>query len=119
MVLRNGAPGAPSANTDKRMAPRVRALLGSRVAHLDGNFCIDCVTRDLSTKGARIRLGTLQRLPDLVYLIDNKTRRAYEARVCWRRSPEFGLHFLASYNFGDALPPVLKRLVQSQVQLFA
>ena len=119
MALRDGSPKAPSTSTDKRNTPRTRALLGSRVAHLDGNFCVDCVTRDLSGKGARIRLGTLQRLPEMVYLIDNRNRRAFEARVCWRRSPEFGLHFLASYNFGDAMPPALKRLVKNQLQLFA
>ncbi len=105
----------PGAGLDKRKVERRRTLFRGRVAHLDGSYCIDCAIRDLSDTGARVRVGALQRLPDAVYLLDLRNRLAYEASVSWRKSPDFGLHFLKRYDFDDALSPALRRLIKGEL----
>ena len=95
---------------DKRAAPRRRVLLGSKIAHSDGDFFVDCLIKDISAAGARVSLdGHL--VPDTVSLVFFRDRLVYESRVAWRAAPEFGLEFLKIYRFDEVSSAGLRRVI--------
>jgi hypothetical protein len=106
--------GAAAENpSDHRRSPRQRSFLGGKLVYGDGAFTIDCVVRDVSTSGARIKLPEGQAVPDLVYLVEMRSGIAYEARVAWKRHPEIGLEFVHQHGLAEASTPhmmILKRL---------
>jgi hypothetical protein len=96
---------------DKRVAPRRRVLLGSKIAHSDGDFFVDCLIKDISAAGARVSLDGQHLVPDTVNLVFFRDRLVYESRVAWRAAPEFGLEFLKIYRFDEVSSAGLRRVI--------
>jgi hypothetical protein len=100
-------------SADHRRAMRQRAFLGAKLVYGDGAFTVDCVVRDVSLTGARIKLPEGQAVPDSVFLVEMRSGIAYEARVAWKRHPEIGLEFIHQHGLAEASTPhmmILKRL---------
>lgn len=98
---------------DQRRSPRLRALLGGKLAYGEGFFTVDCLVRDLSREGARVKLPPGQAVPARLYFLELRSGSAFEARVVWRRHPEIGLEFTGVCALEDDANPdlkVLKRL---------
>jgi len=92
---------------DGRRAERRRALLGAKLVYGDGAFTTDCVVRDLSTTGARVKLPEGQAVPENVFLVELRSGVAYAARVVWKRHPLIGLAFIEQRDLRTADTPLL------------
>src|SRR5258708_3726002 len=83
----------PPRVVNQRKTPRKRTLLGGKVIYGDGQQVRDCTIRDIPETGARIVMAKGQVIPTGVFLIDRRSRIAYEAPVSWIKAPDFGLTF--------------------------
>lgn len=106
---------------DRRKAPpRSRALLSGKLVFDNANQSIDCTIRDLTQRGAKVKISTVTPLPSHLYLIDIKRGLAFESEVIWSRPPELGLKFLKSHNLQEDLnSPLLKGMRRIWVELAA
>ena len=103
-----------------RRAPRRRSLLSGKLVFDQAGACsLDCVIRDLSETGARIRLGGALPTPAAVHLVDLRHGVAYEARVLWRRGVEIGLAFGAAHPLDQAATPELRAMRRLWVEHLA
>jgi two-component system cell cycle response regulator len=86
----------PPSSQENRAAPRRRALLGGRV-FAEGGGAWDCLIRDLSEGGAKIRIDDPTDLAagGYVDLKVNKAEDLRRAQVMWIRGTEIGLRFLS------------------------
>jgi len=92
---------------EHRHGARRRAFLGAKLVFGNGAFTVDCVVRDISEDGARVKLPEGQPVPDILYLVEMRSGMAYEARVAWKRHPEIGLAFIHAHALKDAAEPHL------------
>ncbi len=97
---------------DPRLASRGRTFLAAKVAWDGGVFSFDCVMRDLSSTGARLKLPPSCALPNTFHLLEVKSGEIWEAQIAWRRYPEIGVTFLRTCdkNSDDPNARLLKRL---------
>ncbi len=98
---------------EARTDVRGRTLLGGKLVYGEGAITLDCMIRDLSDGGARIKLSDEQPLPNALFLIELRSGVAYEAAVAWKRYPELGLRFVSRHELETADTPhlrVLRRL---------
>jgi hypothetical protein len=104
---------------EHRREARHRAFLGAKLVYGDGAFTLDCVVRDISVDGARVKLPQGQAVPDRLFLVEIRSGIAYEAQVAWKRHPEIGLTFIHQFGLREASTPhlmILKRLWVEQCQ---
>jgi hypothetical protein len=91
---------------DKRGAPRRRTHLRSgQVLTATGSFVANCLMRDLSATGARLKLLTDAIIPPQVRYLDENTSTVREAKVVWRKGPEIGILFTSSARQVGTAPP--------------
>lgn len=95
---------------EARESARGRVLLRGELVWGHGAFTADCVIRDLSSTGARVRLGAAQPVPSRVYLIDARAPVAYEALIAWKNMPDLGLKFVLEHSLQEDCPPALSYL---------
>jgi hypothetical protein len=81
----------PTAN-NKRRSSRRSLLKHGRIVFNRGGSTIDCIVRNLSTRGARLEVATVVGLPDAFYLVLPETG-TQPCRVVWRRLKEVGVAF--------------------------
>lgn len=86
---------------ERRRHYRRRTLLSGKIEFL-GRSTFECVIRDLSEAGARLRCDQHVALPDLLDLVIEKTSERRCAQVVWRRECEIGLAFPANILSLDA-----------------
>ena len=107
------ATAAELSSTEARRAVRQRSFLGAKLSYGDGAFTFDCVVRDVSETGARVKVPQGLAVPNHVFLVETRSGIAYEARVVWKRHPEIGLEFVHQHGLAEASTPhmmILKRL---------
>jgi hypothetical protein len=81
--------------TEKRKEQRSRTLFSAKILLPGRHAVIDCVVRDLSASGARIKVDEVAIVPvefDLVIAAPSGERRQ-RCRVIWRRPTEIGVAF--------------------------
>ena len=79
---------------DRRKHPRQRVLKRGRMVFNDGHSTIDCTIRDISTGGARLRVGSEVAVPavfELVFL-ESTLRRKVARR--WQTGVEIGVEYI-------------------------
>jgi hypothetical protein len=100
--------------SDGREEARLRAFVGGKLVYGEElSLSTDCVLKDVSHTGARVRLSSPQALPDELYLIILKDGLSHHARVAWRDYPYMGLQFLDTMDLTGEVPSAiypLKRL---------
>jgi hypothetical protein len=72
---------------------RARTLLKGKIIIRGGMMSPDCVIRDLSPDGARVRVSHTILLPSSVGLLVIKDGVLFDAVVAWRKGDEAGLAF--------------------------
>jgi len=88
-------------------------LLGGKLVFGQSEYTADCVIRDLTLTGARVRLSAAVMVHDPIWLINFSTGRAHNATVAWRSARGFGLIFDQSIELAllDSSPLIhLKRI---------
>jgi hypothetical protein len=81
-------------SAEPRSAARGRTFLAAKISWDDGAFSLDCVMRDLSESGARLRLPASRAVPTSFYLLEVRTGEIWEVQVAWRRYPDIGVTFV-------------------------
>jgi hypothetical protein len=101
-----------SSNSDRRHGERSPALLGGKI--VSGGVTYDCVIRNLSSTGARIKLAVETVQPPIEFhLIEIRGGMGHLCRVVWERPPWIGLSFKETWDLRTAPPrehPELRRL---------
>lgn len=81
---------------DKRASPRHRTLKGAHIVFNNGASTIDCIVRDLSETGARLKVTTVLGIPDLFDLLIEGEGIPRPCRVARRSNSEIGVSFTAT-----------------------
>ena len=55
---------------------------------------IDCIVRDLSAEGARLRVASPVGIPDWFDLRIDRNGKVYSAKVAWRSHDQIGVRFI-------------------------
>jgi len=95
---------------ERRGAQRQRVLKGAKIVYGNFMFVVDCVIRDMSGSGARLRLPDTAPVPPTfhVFVKDNQTICA--AHLVWRDGRDMGVAFDETpKNVLDSSDPRLKR----------
>ena len=83
----------PTSRPKIERAQRYRVLNGGKLIVNDGQSVIDCVIRDMSEGGARVRITIPTMLPKQLEMLVVKNNMLYPAEVRWNRNSEAGLQF--------------------------
>ncbi|WP_424362215.1 PilZ domain-containing protein [Methylocystis parvus] len=89
---------------ERRRHYRRRTLLSGKIEFF-GRSTFECVVRDLSEAGARLRCDQHIALPDILDLVIEKTSERRCAQVVWRQESEIGLAFAPNVLRLDARRP--------------
>ena len=85
---------------EKRIARRQRMLKDGKIITMNDRSVIDCLIRDISDAGAKIRCGDQIAVPKEFQLFIPQSKYFRAARTVWRRGNEIGIIFT-----GDVLTP--------------
>jgi hypothetical protein len=80
-------------STEKRREPRHRTLQTGRLVFNGACSTFDCLIRDMSDGGARLRFGEMLALPDAFELMICVKGVRLPARLAWWRGTEAGVAF--------------------------
>jgi hypothetical protein len=81
------------ADDDKRRTRRQRVLKDGRIITFDNQSIVNCVVRDLSATGARLKCGDQIAVPSEFRLQVGNERAMRPARAVWRRGNDIGIRF--------------------------
>jgi hypothetical protein len=84
---------------EKRRTRRHRVLKDGRIITLDNYSVINCMVRDLSDTGARLKCGDQIAVPNEFRLQVGHEPTVRPARAIWRRGNEIGIIFI-----GEPMP---------------
>lgn len=85
-------PSAPALQ-NRRQEPRRRTLLGAKIILHGGNSVLDAVVRDISSRGARLRLEGALVVPNEFRLRISGEAHPRLVSVKWRLRNEMGVSF--------------------------
>jgi diguanylate cyclase (GGDEF)-like protein len=86
---------APLRGADRRSAVRQRVLKRGQIMLPDMHSAVECTIRDLSAKGARLRVEGLFMAPERFDLIIPATGERKQVMRRWQRGNEFGVKFVS------------------------
>lgn len=78
---------------ERRVSARQKSFLQGRVYFNSRRSSIDCLVRDYSETGARLKLSEAVTVPEAVELYIPNKEEMHRARVEWRSGNEMGLSF--------------------------
>jgi PilZ domain-containing protein len=89
---------------ERRRSPRQRVFREAKIDCPQGVY-LSCQARDLSGNGSRIRLSTVQALPDEINFEIASLALRQAARVSWQRGNEAGVGVIGPPRFTGCIPP--------------
>ena len=78
--------------SESRNYPRMRVLKGAKIV-LGTSSVLDCVVRDITNGGARVKIPNAVDLPEAIAITFDGGRTCRPCRVAWRTLDETGLEF--------------------------
>jgi hypothetical protein len=78
---------------ERRLASRQKAFLQGRIFFNNRRSSVDCLIRDISERGAKLRFSSAIATPDVVELHVPSRDESYRARIEWRAGEEVGVSF--------------------------
>ena len=95
--------GTPTNSDDdnRRASLRRRTLRSARILWNGRSSTLECVIRDQSEGGARVRLTDPTPLPKQVELHFLNDNMVVACETCWSRGSEYGLRFLSAFQALD------------------
>jgi PilZ domain len=85
---------------ERRSISRQKSFLQGRIFFNNRRTSLDCLIRDFSEQGARLRFSGLVSTPEVVELFIPSKEETYRARIIWRNADEVGV----SFNFDESAP---------------
>jgi len=80
------------ATQNRRDAGRHRILKGAHIIFKGHSSTIDCTVRNLSERGACLKVESPVGIPDMFDLVLDKAS-VYHCRVTWRKATQIGVNF--------------------------
>jgi hypothetical protein len=112
--------------SERRNATRQKSFLQGRVYFNNRRASIDCLVRDVSAIGARLKFAGAVTTPELLELYIPNKDESYRAQVQWHRGDEIGVAFIreeaeTAPAAGGALPEttLVERLHKLEVEVAA
>ena len=90
--------------SERRHRSRARSLLSGRLFLADKGSTADCVVRNLSDEGARVRVSAAIRVTQEVGLLMIRDGVYFDAELAWRSGDEAGLTFKARHDLSGEIP---------------
>ena len=87
---------------ERRSASRQKSFLQGRIFYNNRRTSVDCLIRDFSEHGARLKFSGTIVTPDVVELYIPNKEESYRAKVQWRNAKEIGVAF----SFDEGSPPL-------------
>jgi PilZ domain len=78
---------------ERRAAARQRSFLQGRIYFNNRRSSIDCLVRDISDHGAKLKFSEAIAIPEVVELYIPNRDETFRARVQWRSGDEVGVDF--------------------------
>ena len=85
-------------DAERRAYHRARTLFAGKIIIGDGSISPDCMIRNLSVAGARVRIARSIDLPGVVGLLVIKEGLLFDATVIWRNGDETGVTFSGQHD---------------------
>jgi hypothetical protein len=79
--------------TERRSGSRQKSFLQGRIFFNNRRTSVDCLVRDISEQGARLKFASMTVTPDVVDLYIPNKEETYRAKVQWRTADEIGVGF--------------------------
>jgi hypothetical protein len=79
--------------TERRSGSRQKSFLQGRIFFNNRRTSVDCLIRDFSERGARLKFTGMTATPDVVELYIPNRDESYRAKVQWRNADEIGVGF--------------------------
>jgi PilZ domain-containing protein len=79
---------------ERRIGNRHKSFLQGRVYYNNRRASLDCLVRDISPTGARLKFPGPVTAPEFVELYIPNKDEFYQAQVQWNRGDEIGVHFI-------------------------
>ncbi len=79
-------------DSERRSSQRQRTLKGGRIVFNGGRSTIECVVRNLSETGAKLKVNSILGIPDGFELLLSDGSRQ-RCRLVWRSMTEIGVAF--------------------------
>jgi hypothetical protein len=105
-----------SGQDEKRSVQRARTLLTGKIVYGEVPYSLDCVIRDLTETGARVRVPDPYALPDRLLLLEIRKFVAFETRVKWRKKNEIGLALIRAFSLNDTSHPRNRQLRELAIE---
>jgi hypothetical protein len=80
--------------SERRIATRQKSFLQGRVFYNNRLSSMDCLVRDVSPTGARLKFPGPVTVPESVELFIPNKNESYRAHVQWNRGDEIGVAFI-------------------------
>jgi hypothetical protein len=87
---------------ERRVVSRQKSFLQGRVYFNNRRTSIDCLIRDFSEHGAKLKFSGTMATPDVVEVFIPAKEESYRAKVVWRNADEVGVCF----GCADKAPPL-------------
>ncbi|HLH89172.1 MAG TPA: PilZ domain-containing protein [Xanthobacteraceae bacterium] len=101
-----------STTPDRRKQPRSPAYMGGLITTDRRLIAIDCVVRNMSGAGAKLRVANATLLPEEFELHIAKTETASRVRTRWRREHELGVEIIPLAAHDAPVPLALARRIK-------
>jgi hypothetical protein len=87
---------------ERRTVSRQKSFLQGRIFFNNRRTSFDCLIRDFSEHGARLKFSGTIATPDVVDLFIPTKEESYRAKVTWRNADEIGV----SFDDAEKSPPL-------------
>jgi PilZ domain len=105
-----------AAMKERRSVPRQKSFLQGRIFFNNRRTSLDCLIRDFSEQGARLKFSATVSTPDAVELFVPSKEETYRARIIWRNADEVGVCFGCSENSPSLAPGLPQADLSARVQ---
>jgi hypothetical protein len=78
---------------ERRTSTRQRSFLQGRIMFNNRRSSLDCLVRDISEQGAKLKFSEAIAVPEAIELFIPSKNETYRARVRWRVGEEVGVAF--------------------------
>ena len=101
---------------ERRSSPRRKTRFKATVVYGADRAIANCVVRDLSETGARIKLDAPNEIPAQFHLIWVADRTVLSAEAVWRGNGEMGVRFLSKHDIQGRLSTELAAVCRAWEQ---
>jgi len=101
---------------ERRSSARQKSFLQGRIYFNNRRSSVDCLVRDYSETGARLKFSESVAVPEAIELYIPNKEEIHRARVQWRSGDEMGIAFGEEARSSSSAPEVAQGDLATRVQ---